>query len=119
MPIFGEQQFMPGATRTALLMEMKDKDGNKQVLIYHLTQPIITLENEWEANFNLFDPRIQMTNYGTKVTIEAYLSDPRNYDGPMPDPDQKEIEHTKAVTDGTPEEEIIYDEHDYDSWDED
>lgn len=117
MPFVNSEQFLPRSSRTALLMEVVDKDGNKNVLIYHLTGPMtITLDNEYDLTYNIFEPTTRLHHTSTKVTIEGYLGDPRQYDGAMPDPNQAEVEHTKAITDGN-EDEIIID--DYEDWDED
>jgi hypothetical protein len=115
MPFVNQEQFAAHSSRTALLMEVKDKDGNKQVIIYHLTSPVITLEQDYDIGYNIFDASTRILPQSTKVTIEAYLSDPRRYEGNMPDPNQGEVEHTKAITDGT-EEEIVYEADEFEDW---
>jgi len=97
-------------------MEVVDSEGNKKIVIYHLTSPQITMETDYEARLNIFDTAARIIPTSTKVTVEAYLSDARDYDAQQPVFDQKELEHTKAVTDGN---EIIYEPDDYESWNED
>lgn len=116
MPFVHQEEFYPRSNRTALLMEIVDKEGNKKIVIYHLSSPQITMETDYDVSFNIFDPTARVSPTQTKVIVEAYLSDARDFNGSKPVFDQKEIEHTKAVTDGN---EIIYEPDDYESWNED
>lgn len=116
MPFVNQEQFYPSSQRTALLMELVDKEGNKKIVIYHLTRPQITMETDYEARMNIFDTAARMIPTSTKVTVEAYLSDARDYDAREPVFEQKELAHTKAVTDGN---EIIYEADEYEEWNED
>lgn len=104
--------------RAALIVEITEEDGSIKKLIYGFDpnrELTINLAPDYDANFNIFHGPTHYQSYETKLTIEGWAGDPTAYDGPMPQARQKELEHTKALTDGTPEEEIIYDE----DWEED
>lgn len=103
------------STRSALLIETNE-NGEKKILIYHLAPPIsITVEQDYEMQYNVFEmnyPRYK--GFDTRVSIEAYLGSPQEYQGDIPE--REEIEHTKAITDGN--DEIIIEPDEYDEWDE-
>lgn len=85
--------FMP-RTRAALLIETFDKDGNKQIMIYHLTEPIsMVMEQDYSMHYNMFDGVSRAASMPTRLSVEAYLADPnpQYWEGPMPDPDQQEL----------------------------
>jgi len=114
MPFVHQEEFYPRSNRTALLMEVVDKNGDKKLVIYHLTSPVITMETDYEASYNIFDSAARVLPTSTKVIVEAYLSEPRDYDARQPVFDQKELEHTKAITDG--DDEIVYEPDEYEDW---
>ena len=116
MPVVHQEEFYPRSNRTALLMEIVDKEGNPKIVIYHLSSPQITMETDYDVSFNIFDPTARVSPTQTKVIVEAYLSDARDFNGSQPVFDQKELEHTKAITDG--DDEIVYESDEYEDWNE-
>lgn len=106
----------PGSTRAALLLEVKDKDGNPQVMIYHLAEPIMMqMEQDFGSlHYNLFDGASRVRNIPAKLTVEAYLTGPpQEYSQPMPG--QEEIEPAQLAIESN-ESEIVIDEEGFESW---
>lgn len=104
-----------GSTRAALLLEVKDKDGNSQVMIYHLAEPIMMqIDQEFGAlHYNLFDGASRVQNVPAKITVEAYLTGPpREHHQPMP---SEEIEPAQLAISSN-ESEIIIDEEGFEEW---
>lgn len=106
----------PGSTRAALLLEVKDKEGNPKVMIYHLAEPLrIQIDQEFATrNYNIFDGAY-IQDIPTKLTVEAYLMGvPREYNRPMP---SEKLEPSQLAISSN-ESEIIVNDEDFESWQE-
>jgi hypothetical protein len=104
-----------GSTRAALLIESTDSNGEKHVLVYHLTTPItLSVDTEYTTMFNVFDGA-SFRPLPTLLSMEAYLAGPpREWDQQMPSP-QEEIEPTHLAIESN-ESEIIIDEDGFEEW---
>lgn len=99
--------FIQPGTRSALLVETKDKNGNVVVLIYHLEPPlVISTEVEHEVYQTFGDPRVHYLPVSEKITIEAYLGSGRNWDGGSPF-EQAEIEPSQLAIESNDSDEIV------------
>lgn len=109
---------MPRSTRAALLIETFDANGDKQVLIYHLSEPIMMRMEQDYPSYNIFDGATRVRPVPAKLTVEAYLRDPTPsyYGGPIPE--QEEIQPAQLAIESN-ESEIIIDEESFDEWQED
>ena len=105
----------PGSTRAALLLEVKDEDGNPKVMIYHLAEPItMQIDQEFGSlHYNLFDGASRIQNVPAKLTVEAYLTGPpKEYSHSMP---SEEIEPAQLAISSN-ESEIVIDEDGFEEW---
>lgn len=93
--------------RSFLLIETKDKEGNLKRLIYPFVLNEMTLREDYEARFNIWEPEPTTVYHGcgTRIAIEGYISDGIDYSYPVPTTDTPEIEQRPSITNG--EEEII------------
>ncbi len=104
-----------GGTRAALLIEVKEKDGNLKTLVYHLAIPLtIDMEEEYNTlDFAFADGASYIRPRSTKIRIEGYVGAPREYSPGMPQ--QRGIEPTHLAIESN-ESEIVIDPDDYEDW---
>lgn len=116
-----------GGTRAALLIETKDENGNKHVMVYNLAMPLtVSLDYDIASRYNIFDgfDHKNQVPMSTNIHIDATLTDPpREWQGSMPET-QEELEDQKAIESSEEivvEGELIDEEIDYEwaFWDSD
>lgn len=101
------------STRAALLIETEE-DGEKKILIYQMGMPLsVSVDHEYNI-WDFRDGGTQIFPHSSRVTIEAYLSDPRAYGHEFPI-SQEEIEPAQLAIESN-ESEIIIDEEGFEAW---
>lgn len=101
------------STRAALLIEHIDENGEKKILMYDMGLPMsVSVEHE----YNLWDIREdgRVPPHSSRVSIDAYLRDPRIYGHEFPG-DQREIEPAQLAIESN-EGEIVIDEEGFAEW---